>query len=45
MATPSEAMRAGSDLLVVGRPITSAPDVVEAARAITAEIEATVSAT
>ena len=40
IATPSEAIRAGADLLVVGRPITGAPDPVAAARAIAAEIAA-----
>jgi orotidine-5'-phosphate decarboxylase len=38
VATPGEAIRAGADLLVVGRPILSAPDRVAAARAIVAEI-------
>ncbi|MEN8234156.1 MAG: orotidine-5'-phosphate decarboxylase [Actinomycetota bacterium] len=36
--TPAEAVRRGADLLVVGRPITEAPDPAEAAEAITAEI-------
>jgi orotidine-5'-phosphate decarboxylase len=45
VSTPEAAVRAGSDLLVIGRPITSAPDVVAAAIAITEEIEAAVSAT
>ncbi|HEX9865112.1 MAG TPA: orotidine-5'-phosphate decarboxylase [Acidimicrobiia bacterium] len=45
VSTPEAAIRAGSDLLVIGRPITSAPDVVAAAIAITEEIEAAVSAT
>ncbi len=40
IATPSEAIRAGADLLVVGRPITGAPDPAAAARAIVAEIAA-----
>ncbi len=40
IATPREAIRAGADLLVVGRPILAAPDRVAAARAIVAEIEA-----
>ncbi len=38
VATPSEAIRVGADLLVVGRPITGAPDPAAAARAIVAEI-------
>ena len=41
VATPAEAVRAGADLLVVGRPITGAPDPAAAARAIVAEIGAT----
>jgi orotidine-5'-phosphate decarboxylase len=45
VATPAAAIRAGSDLLVIGRPITSAPDPIEAALAISEEIEAAVSAT
>jgi len=36
--TPAAAIRAGADLLVVGRPITEAPDPVEAARKIEAEL-------
>jgi orotidine-5'-phosphate decarboxylase len=40
VATPSEAIRAGADLLVVGRPITGASDPAAAARAIVAEIAA-----
>jgi orotidine-5'-phosphate decarboxylase len=43
VASPATAIRAGSDLLVVGRPITSAPDVVAAAIAICEEVEAAVS--
>jgi orotidine-5'-phosphate decarboxylase len=40
VATPSEAIRAGADVLVVGRPITGARDPAVAARAIVAEIAA-----
>ena len=36
--TPGEAIRAGASHLVVGRPVTSAPDMAAAARAIIAEI-------
>jgi orotidine-5'-phosphate decarboxylase len=36
IATPEEAMRAGADLLVIGRPITGAPDPGAAAAAIAA---------
>lgn len=39
--TPAEAIRAGADYLVVGRPITQAKDPVAAARRILAEIEET----
>jgi orotidine-5'-phosphate decarboxylase len=39
VTTPAEAMRAGSDILVVGRPITDALDPAAAAKAIAAEIE------
>ena len=38
IATPAEAIRAGADYLVVGRPITGASDPVAAARAILEEI-------
>jgi orotidine-5'-phosphate decarboxylase len=37
-ATPEEALRAGSDLLVIGRPITGAPDPGAAASAIAAPL-------
>jgi orotidine-5'-phosphate decarboxylase len=40
VATPADAIRSGADLLVVGRPITGAPDPAAAARAIVAEIAA-----
>lgn len=40
VTTPAEAMRAGSDILVIGRPITDAADPAAAARAIVQEIEA-----
>jgi orotidine-5'-phosphate decarboxylase len=36
--TPKQAMEAGADILVIGRPITAAPDPVEAARQIAAEL-------
>lgn len=39
VATPSEAIRAGADYLVVGRPILSAPDPRAAAEAILEEID------
>jgi orotidine-5'-phosphate decarboxylase len=38
VATPAEAIRAGADYLVVGRPITGAPDPEAAARTIVDEI-------
>jgi orotidine-5'-phosphate decarboxylase len=40
IATPANAIRAGADYLVVGRPITGAADPRNAAKAIVAEIEA-----
>jgi orotidine-5'-phosphate decarboxylase len=36
--TPVEALRAGADILVIGRPITGAPDPAAAARAIAEEL-------
>ncbi len=42
VATPGDAIRAGADLLVVGRPITGAPDPAAAARAIIAEMTAAI---
>ena len=41
--TPADAVRAGSDCLVIGRPIAAAPDPVEAAEAIIDEIMAVTS--
>jgi orotidine-5'-phosphate decarboxylase len=38
VATPGQAWRDGADVLVVGRPITQAPDPAAAARAIAAEL-------
>lgn len=38
--TPGSSIQAGSDLLVIGRPITAATDMAEAARAIEAEVAA-----
>jgi orotidine-5'-phosphate decarboxylase len=40
VATPAQAIKAGADYLVVGRPITAAADPKAAAQAITAEIAA-----
>ena len=39
VATPGRALAAGADLLVVGRPVTAAPDPDAALEAILAEIE------
>jgi orotidine-5'-phosphate decarboxylase len=38
VATPEEALRSGSDLLVIGRPITAAPDPGAAAAALAASL-------
>lgn len=40
IATPADALRGGADLLVIGRPITAAPDPLAATRAILAEMDA-----
>lgn len=40
IATPYGAVRAGADFLVVGRPVTEAPDPIQAINLITAEIQA-----
>jgi orotidine-5'-phosphate decarboxylase len=40
IATPAEALRAGADHLVIGRPVWAADDPVAAARAVLAEIAA-----
>jgi orotidine-5'-phosphate decarboxylase len=37
VSTPTQALADGADLLVIGRPITAAPDIAVAARAIAAE--------
>ncbi|MCF8483358.1 MAG: orotidine-5'-phosphate decarboxylase [Rhodospirillum sp.] len=39
VVTPHDAMTDGADILVIGRPITGAPDPVQAARLITGELE------
>ncbi len=41
MATPEDALAAGADLLVIGRPITGAPDPGAAAAAIAAALRRT----
>jgi orotidine-5'-phosphate decarboxylase len=40
VATPAQAVAAGADVIVVGRPLRDAPDPVAAARAIAAELPA-----
>jgi orotidine-5'-phosphate decarboxylase len=40
VATPAAALKAGADYLVIGRPITQAPDPAAAAAAILDEIRA-----
>jgi orotidine-5'-phosphate decarboxylase len=45
VATPVEALKAGADLLVIGRPITKAPDPGAAAAAIAASLRRAVPAT
>jgi orotidine-5'-phosphate decarboxylase len=40
VATPAQAVGAGADVIVVGRPLRDAPDPVAAARAIAAELPA-----
>jgi orotidine-5'-phosphate decarboxylase len=41
VVTPAEAIQAGADILVVGRPITGADDLVEAAKSIVEEMTVT----
>jgi orotidine-5'-phosphate decarboxylase len=41
VTTPADALRAGADILVIGRPITAAADPAAAARAIAAELAGT----
>jgi orotidine-5'-phosphate decarboxylase len=43
VATPAEAIRAGADYLVIGRPITGAPDPQAAAQSILEEISSALS--
>ena len=45
VATPEEAIRAGADLLVIGRPITRAPDPGAAAAAVAASLRRVVPST
>ena len=40
IATPSSAIAAGADLMVIGRPISHAPDPLDAVKRIVEEIEA-----
>lgn len=42
VTTPADAVRAGADYLVVGRPVTNAPDPLAAAKAILEEMQAPV---
>ena len=39
VATPRQALDAGADLLVVGRPITGAADIATAARSVAKELD------
>jgi orotidine-5'-phosphate decarboxylase len=45
VATPEEALSAGADLLVIGRPITGSPDPGASAAAIAAALRRTGAAT
>ncbi len=43
VASPAEAIRSGADYLVIGRPVTQAPDPRAAAEAVVAEVERAIS--
>jgi orotidine-5'-phosphate decarboxylase len=41
VATPQQALADGADLLVIGRPITAAADIAQAARLLAEQVSAT----